>query len=394
VRTIGLLSVRRADYGVLSPILRRIQQDPELKIHLIVGGMHLSQEFGMTVKEIEQDGFPIAERVEMLSSSDSPEGIAGSMGRGLTGFAQAFSRFRPDLLVAVGDSFETASAVLAALPFKIPVAHVHGGEITQGAMDDALRHAVTKLSHLHFVATEEYKRRVIQMGEEPWRVLVSGAPALDNLKSIRLLSPEELQEKIGLSFKRGAPLLVTFHPVTLEYEQAERQTGELLEALRGFDFPIVFTRPNADTNGRVIVRLIESFLQHHPQARLIDSLGTVAYFSLMAVAAAMVGNSSSGLVEAPSFGLPVVNIGTRQRGRVRARNVIDVGYGRREITDGIKEAVSPEFRAGLRSLVNPYGDGTASERIVRRLKEVPLDERLIVKRFQDESEREALNAGR
>lgn len=383
MRTIGVVSVARSDYGILSPILRRIRQDPELKLHLIVGGMHLSREFGLTVREIERDGFPIAERVEALSSSDSPAGIAGAMGRGLTGFAQAFSRFRPDLFVAAGDRFETAAAVLAALPFKIPVAHLHGGEITQGAFDDALRHAMTKLSHLHFVATEEYARRVIRMGEEPWRVLVSGAPALDNLRAIRLLSREQLQEKIGLGFKR-APLLVTFHPVTLEYEQAERQAEDLLEALRLSDFPIVFTRPNADTNGRVITRGIQSFLQRHPQARLVDSLGTEAYFSLMAVAAAMVGNSSSGLVEAPSFLLPVVNIGTRQAGRVRARNVIDVGYGQQEIADGIKEAVSPEFRAGLQGLVNPYGDGTAAERIVRRLKEVALDERLIVKCFQDE----------
>ncbi len=386
MRSIGVVTAGRSDYGILLPILQRIRTDSEFKLHLIAGGMHLSPEFGLTAREIEEDGFTISERVEMLLSSDTPEGVSKSMGLGLIGFAQAYGRFQPDLLLAVGDRFEMAAAVMAALPFKIPVAHVHGGEISQGAMDDALRHAMTKLSHLHFVSTPEYGRRVMQMGEEPWRVIVSGAPSLDNLRSIRLLSKDQLQERFGLPLKQ-LPLLVTFHPVTMEYERTEWQIGELLQALGSVDLPILFTRSNADTHGRIINQRIEAFTQSHPNTHLIDSLGTTGYFSLMTIAAAMVGNSSSGLVEAPSFGLPVVNIGTRQQGRLRAKNVIDVGYTRQEIIGGIKKAIAPEFRTGLKGLANPYGDGTAAERIVKRLKEIPLDNRLIMKRFADQTDR-------
>jgi UDP-hydrolysing UDP-N-acetyl-D-glucosamine 2-epimerase len=380
VRTIGVVTVARSDYGNYLPVLRKIQADPELRLHLMAGGMHLSPEFGLTVNAIEADGFEVSERVEMLLSSDTPEGIAKSMGLGTIGFAQAYARFRPDILLVLGDRFEMHAAVVAALPFKIPVAHIHGGESTEGAMDDAVRHSITKLSHLHFVATEEYRRRVLQMGEEPWRVIVSGAPGLDNLHSIKLLDRQELGAHSGLRLDSD-PLLVTFHPVTLEYERTEGQVRELLEALGECGLPIVFTMPNADTNGRVIIRMLDEFIQSHPQAQLVENLGTQRYFSLMAIAAAMVGNSSSGIIEAPSFGLPVVNIGTRQQGRTRAANVIDVGYSRHEIIKGLKQALSPEFRAHLHEAPNPYGDGHASNVIVKNLKEVVLDDQFVVKRF-------------
>lgn len=382
MRTIGVVTVGRSDYGLYQPILRKIQEDPDLTLHLIVSGMHLSPEFGLTLRMIEADGFPVGDRVEMLLCSDTPEGIAKSMGLGTIGFAQVYTRSRPDILLVLGDRFEMHAAALAALPFKIPVAHIHGGEITQGAIDDALRHSMTKLSHLHFVSTEEYARRVIQMGEEPWRVVVSGSPVLDNLHTVTLLKREELAARFGLRLEHP-PLLVTFHPVTLEYEQTEWQVRELLEALRAFNLPVVFTMPNADTNGRVIARMVDEFVKGHPSAQLVLNLGTQGYFSMMAVAAAMVGNSSSGIVEAVSFGLPVVNIGSRQRGRVRARNVIDVGYGREEIIKGITRAISAEFRAGLYGLANPYGDGRASEIIVKHLREVAVDRRLVVKEFVD-----------
>lgn len=382
MRTIGVVTVARSDYGIYLPVLRKIQEDPDLKLHLIVSGMHLSTEFGLTVKAIETDGFQIGDRVEMLLSSDAPEGIAKSMGLGTIGFGQACARFRPDILVVLGDRFEMHAAAVAALPFKIPVAHIHGGEITEGAIDNALRHSMTKLSHLHFVAAGEYARRLIQMGEEPWRVIISGAPALDSIRSIGLLLREELADRIGIRLEKD-PLLVTYHPVTLEYEHTEWQVKQLLEALKSFDLPVVFTMPNADTNGRVITRMMEAFVGENPAAKIVANLGPQAYFSMMAIAAAMVGNSSSGIIEAPSFKLPVVNIGTRQRGRLRAKNVIDVEYECAAIVNGITRAISSEFRSTLNDLTNPYGEGRASEVIVQHLKRVALDNRLLVKNFFD-----------
>lgn len=386
MRTIGVVTVARSDYGIYLPLLRKIQAEPQLRLHLMVSGMHLSPEFGMTVESIEADGFEIAERIEMLLSSDTPEGIAKSMGLGTVGFAQAYSRCRPDLLLVLGDRFEMHAAAVAALPFKIPVVHIHGGEITEGAIDDALRHSITKLSHLHFVATEEYLKRVLQMGEEPWRVIISGAISLDNLGCMDLLERDELGAQLGICLDQD-PLIVTYHPVTLEYEETEQQVHELLSALGESDLPVIFTKPNADTGGRVITRLVEDFIHNYPESHLVDSLGTLRYFSLMACAAAMVGNSSSGIIEAASFGLPVVNIGTRQQGRTRAPNVIDVTNNRQDIVDGISKAASPLFHASLQGMANPYTTGaSASDVVVRRLMEVPLDQRLIIKRFVDVSE--------
>jgi UDP-hydrolysing UDP-N-acetyl-D-glucosamine 2-epimerase len=382
VRTIGVVTVARCDYGIYLPLLREIQASADLKLHLMVSGMHLSPEFGLTVETIGADGFAVDERVEMLLSSDTPVGIAKSMGIGAIGFAQAFARCRPDILVVLGDRFDMFAAALAALPFRIPVAHIHGGELTQGAIDDALRHSITKLSHLHFVATHDYARRVIQLGEEPWRVTVSGALGLDNLNSIRLLTIQDLEVKYGLRLQEPF-LLVTFHPATLKPEQTEGQMRKLLTALEEAGISVIFTMPNADTGGRIIRRMIRDFTQTHPTAQYVESLGTQGYFSLMALAAAMVGNSSSGLIEAPSFKLPVVNIGTRQDGRARAANVIDVGYTRTEIVVGIKRAIAPAFREKLQNLVNPYGSGHASEKIIEQLKGVSLDDRLITKRFYD-----------
>ncbi len=377
-----MVTVARSDYGIYVPVLRRILSDPDLRLHLIVTGMHLSPEFGLTVEAIDSDGFEIGDRIEMLLSSDTPEGIAKSMGLGTIGMAQSYARKRPDILMVLGDRFEMHASALAALPFKIPVAHIHGGELTEGAIDDALRHSITKLSHLHFVSTEQYARRVIQLGEEPWRVTVSGAPSLDNLHSLKLLDAQELERQYGLNLN-PPPLLVTFHPVTLEYEQTEWQMGELLGALSNIEMPVIFTMPNADTGGRAISRMIKESVNTRALTRVVDTFGTQGYFSMMATAAAMVGNSSSGIVEAPSFKLPVVNIGTRQQGRIRPANVIDVGYDRSEILKGIKKATQPEFRESLRHLENPYGRGQAADTIVERLRAVALDETLTRKRFHD-----------
>jgi UDP-N-acetylglucosamine 2-epimerase (non-hydrolysing) len=382
MRTIAVVTVARSDYGIYLPVLRRLREAPDVNLRLMVSGAHLSPEFGMSVAGIEADGFEVADRIEMLLSSDSPEGIAKSIGLGVMGFSQAFGRSRPELLVVLGDRFEMYAAALAALPFLIPVAHIHGGEVTRGAIDDALRHSMTKLSHLHFVSTSEYARRVEQLGEEPERIVVSGAPGLDNLSHARLMTGEQLRAVFGVT-TTPPPLIVTFHPVTLEYAEVETQTTALLEALDEVQLPVVFTQPNADTGGRRISDMFRRYVGRHPNARVVDSLGLEGYFSLMRVAAAMVGNSSSGLIEAPSFGLPVVNIGSRQAGRVRARNVIDVEPSRQAIGEGIRRAVSVEFRAGLAGLANPYGDGDAARRIVERLVSVELGPQLTTKRFRD-----------
>jgi len=387
MRTIGVVTVARSDYGIYLPVLRQINESPELTLHLIVSGMHMLSEYGRTVEQIVADKFEIGDRFEMLLSSDTPEGIAKSIGLGVIGFSQSYSRFCPDILVVLGDRFEMLSAVLAALPFNIPVAHIHGGEVTQGAIDEAIRHSITKMSHLHFVSTEQYKKRVIQMGEEPWRVTVSGAPSLDNLRTILLLDKDDLEKTIGMVLE-PAPLLVTFHPVTLEYNDTSWHINELLAALDEIKMPVLFTSPNADTSNRVIVDAISQYVQAHRNARLVTNLGTQAYFSCMKYAAAMVGNSSSGIIEAASFGLPVVNIGSRQRGRIQGRNTIDVDYGRQDIAEAIRLAVSSHFRDSLAGMRNPYGDCRSAERIVQAISEVSIDQKLLHKVFHDHMENE------
>lgn len=385
MRTIGVVTGARSDYGIYLPILRRVRQDPGLKLHLIVTGMHLAHQFGFTVKTIEQDGFEVGDRIDMLLMSDAPEGIAKSLGLGVMGFAESYARLRPDVLLVLGDRFEMLAAVVAAMSFKIPVAHIHGGESTEGAIDELSRHAMTKMSHLHFASTEGYARRIVQMGEEPWRVVVSGAPSLDNLSAIRLLSPDELKAQYGLTLQ-DCTLIVTYHPVTLEFEETQAQMRELLAALKAADCAVIFTYPNADAQNHLIVEMIHDFADQHPQrSQVVPNLGTQGYFSIMSHASAMVGNSSSGIIEAASFKLPVVNIGNRQKGRLKGKNVIDVGYSKSEIVSGIKQALSPDFRAGLVDLINPYGDGHAADRIVDKLKALKLDGTLLRKRFYEEA---------
>jgi UDP-hydrolysing UDP-N-acetyl-D-glucosamine 2-epimerase len=382
MRTVGIVTVGRSDYGFYIPILQRIQQDPDLRLYLLVSGMHLSPRYGMTVRMIESDGYPIGDRIEMLTGADQPEDIAASIGQGVIGFSKSYARYSPDILVVLGDRFEMYSAALAALPFKIPVAHIHGGELTRGAFDDALRHSMTKLSHLHFVSTETYAKRVIQLGEEPWRVIVSGAPSLDNLDSMTLLTREELEAQLGLDLSKPT-LLVTFHPVTLEFDQIKAQIGEVLNAIEQSKYPAVFSLPNADTGGLIIADKITTFVSAHSNMRLVNNLGSLRYFSLMRYAAAMVGNSSSGIIEAPEFKLPVVNIGLRQEGRVRGNNVIDVPCDSQSILDGIRKAVSVDFIQGLEHIKNPYKQENTSETIVNKLKYVTIDNKLLIKTFHD-----------
>lgn len=356
MRNIGVLTTSRAEYGILRPVLKEIMADTELCLQLFVGGAHLSPEFGNTVDQIE---FPITERVESLMSSETPEGIAKSIGITSFGFAQAFARTRPDILLIPGDRFEAAAVALAAIPFKIPVAHLGGGDVTIGAFDESLRHAITKMSHLHFCYAKEQADRVLQMGENPERVIVTGNPALD-----------------GLSAGYGNPvaeraLVVIFHPVTLEYERTDEYIDNLLAALKQRTEPIVFILPNADTAGRKILKKMRRFPNSQAHANLFPPM----FYDLLRHAVAIVGNSSSALMEAPSFNLPAVNIGTRQEGRLRGANVIDVGYSTEEILDGIERALALR----LKSIINPYGDGHAAPRIVQALKNAPLD--IIEKKF-------------
>ncbi|MBW3599372.1 MAG: UDP-N-acetylglucosamine 2-epimerase (hydrolyzing), partial [Planctomycetes bacterium] len=362
--------------------LEAIRNAPKLQLHLIAAGGHLTPTFGWTVDELAAQGFPPDERVDLLLSADTPEGIAKSLGLGVIGFADVYRRMRPDLLVVLGDRFDMFAAAAAAAPFKIPIAHIHGGEVTTGAMDEGFRHGMTKLSHLHFASTKEHAARIVQLGEEPWRVTVSGAPGLDHLKQATLLSRSALEERLGLALN-PPPLLVTFHPVTLQYEQTEYHIEELLAALDEFDLPIVITKPNADTSGQAVIRRIEEFARTRPRVRVADNLGTQAYFSLMGQAAAMLGNSSSGIIEAASFALPVVNVGIRQEGRPRSANVIDTGHDRREVAAAVSRALSVDFRSRLHGMENVYGSGEAAPRIVERLTIEPLNERLLLKQFHN-----------
>lgn len=382
VRTIAVVTAGRADYAIVLPVLRRIRAERGLRLRLIAAGMHLSPRYGRTARAIEADGFEIAERIPLPLSSDTPVGTAEAMGLATVRFARAYARLRPDLLVVSADRYEMHAAGVAALPLRIPVAHIEGGDLTEGAIDDALRHSLTKLSHLHFVSTEAYARRVIQLGEEPWRVRVSGAPSLDTLLSAKVLPAAELEKRWRISLA-PAPLLVTYHPVTLQHASTARQLDELLGALSALRRPVLFTMPNSDAGGREIARRIRAFARAHEWASCLDGLDARGYLSLMALSGAMIGNSSSGLIEAPSFGLPVVNVGPRQRGRLRARNVIDAECRRDAIVRAARRALAPGFARSLRGLANPYGRGRAAEAIVERLKSVPLDEKLLIKRFHD-----------
>ncbi len=382
MRTISVVTVGRSDWGLYLPILEAIRSEPDLRLHLIASGAQLVASHGRTDELIAADGYRIDDRVQMLLAADSAASISASMGLGTIGFAQVYDRVRPDLLLVLGDRFEMHAAALAAVPFRIPIAHVHGGEVTAGAIDDALRHAITKYSHLHFASTACHARRIVQLGEEPWRVTVSGAPGLDQLRRLKLLTADELSARLQIALD-VPPLLVTQHPVTLQSELAAEQANSLLEAIGSPKRPVIMTRPNADTRNSDILERLERFAAANSNVRLVSNLGTLAYFSLMQCAAVMVGNSSSGIIEAASFRLPVVNIGLRQHGRPRSGNVIDCGDSAAAIRAALDQALSVEFRERCRDVQNLYGDGHAADRIVQVLKTIELNERLLIKSFHD-----------
>jgi len=377
-RTIGVVTTSRADYGHLYWVLRELEQCPQTDLRLLVTGAQLSSEFGFAVREIEKDGFEIHERIECLLSSDSDVGMAKTIGVATLGFAEALGRMRPDILLLIADRYELLAPASVALALRIPIAHIEGGEISEGAIDDAVRNALTKLSHLHFTPTESSRERVLAMGEEPWRVHCTGAPSLDHLVHRRLPGRAELEADLKISLDEP-PIVVSYHPVTLASDTL-RETDPLFGALDALNGPMVLCFPNSDAGSRRLIDRARAFCDTRDNARLFVNLHPVRYWGLLKQAALMLGNSSSGIMESSSLALPTVNIGLRQEGRERARNIIDVPAERQAILSAVSRARSAAFRAGLAGMSNPYGDGEASRRIVAILAEAPLGEKLLHKR--------------
>lgn len=372
-RTICVVTGTRAEYGLLYWILKGIQASLDLELKIIVTGMHLSPEFGLTYKQIELDGFFIDRKVEIILSSDTAAGITKSIGLGMIGFAEVYKELEPDLLLVLGDRFEIFAAVSAAMIAQIPVAHLHGGETTEGAFDEAFRHSISKMSHLHFTATEEYRNRVIQLGEQPKYVLNVGAVGVDSIKRLNLLSKNELEDAIGFTF--GAKnLLITFHPVTLENATAESQFKNILAAIDELeDTNLIFTKSNADTGGRVINSMIDDYVSmRQEKAVAYTSLGQLRYLSAIQYMDGVVGNSSSGIIEAPSFKVGTVNIGDRQLGRIKAASIINCEPSYEGVQSALSKLFSSDFKKQVKSTVSPYGDGGASEKIVSHIREIPL----------------------
>lgn len=381
-RKICIITGTRAEYGLLRWVMQEIKDDPDLTLQIVATGMHLSPEFGLTYQAIEQDGFRIDRKVEMLTSSDTAVGIAKSMGLGMIGFADALYELQPDLIVVLGDRFEIFSAVSAALVACIPVAHLHGGETTEGAFDEAIRHSITKMSQLHFVAAEPYRKRVIQLGEQSSSVFLVGGLGIDNIRNLKLLTRPALEA--SLNFKLGVKnLLITFHPVTLEPSTAINQMQDLLAALAKLEnTELIFTLPNADTNGRKLIEMVHNFVNHHSRARAFTSLGQLRYLSLIAQVDGVLGNSSSGLTEVPSFKKGTINIGDRQSGRLKADSVINCEPTQTSITRALTRLYSSDFQKSLAKIVNPYGEGGASVKVVNILKYHRLDD-VVKKHFYD-----------
>lgn len=369
IQKVAVFTGTRAEYGLLFWLLKDIQSDPDLTLQLLVSGMHLSPEFGETYQQIEEDGFKIDEKIEILLSSDSAVGTAKSMGLGVLGFSDSLARLQPDVLVILGDRFEALAAAQTAMILRIPIVHLHGGEITEGAYDDAIRHAITKLSYLHGTSTDEYRQRVIQLGEAPERVRNVGAIGLDHLKRADFMSLGELGESLNFSLTKPF-FLVTYHPVTLGNEAPEVAFQALLDALNCFpEHQVILTYPNADDGGRRIIPMLEAYAASQPDRVLaIPSLGQVRYLSAVKYAVAVIGNSSSGIIEVPAFDVPTVNIGSRQKGRLAAKSVLHCEANRADIERAIRSANEREYKEAAEEIENPYGQGNTSEKVIEMIK--------------------------
>ena len=381
MKRIGIMTGTRAEYGLLKPLMQEINKDNDLELYLIVSGMHLSPEFGMTYQEIEEDGFEINAKVEMLLSSDSPAGISKSIGLGVIGFADEFQRADLDMLILLGDRYEALSAAICAMVMRIPIAHLHGGELTEGAIDEGIRHSITKMSYLHFTSTEEYRRRVIQLGENPERVFCVGAIGVENIKKINLMTKEELERSIHFEIDENT-VIVTYHPVTLENNTVEEQFLNLLEVLdRNPKIRMIFTKANADTNGRIVNELIDKYAaQNSERACAFMSLGQKRYLSALKYCRIVIGNSSSGIIEAPSFGKPIINIGDRQKGRICADSVINCGYTQQEIQQAMETALTEEFENKARNCRNPYEKENTAANIISVIKDYLLNDKIKLKK--------------
>lgn len=381
MKRIGIMTGTRAEYGLLKSLMQEINKDNDLELYLIVSGMHLSPEFGMTYKEIEEDGFEINAKVEMLLSSDSPAGISKSIGLGVIGFADEFQRADLDMLILLGDRYEALSAAISAMVMRIPIAHLHGGELTEGAIDEGIRHSITKMSYLHFTSTEQYRNRVIQLGENPERVFYVGALGVENIKKINLMTKEELERSIHFEIDENT-VIVTYHPVTLENNTVEEQFLNLLEVLdRNPKIRMIFTKANADTNGRIVNELIDKYAaQNSERACAFMSLGQKRYLSALKYCRIVIGNSSSGIIEAPSFGKPIINIGDRQKGRICADSVINCGYTQQEIQQAMETALTEEFENKARNCRNPYEKENTAANIISVIKDYLLNDKIKLKK--------------
>jgi len=380
---IGVITGSRAEYGLLYWVLKGLQIDQDFELQLIVTGMHLAPEYGYTFKEIEKDGFKIDKKIEILLSSDSSVGVSKSMGLAQISFSEVFEELKPNIILILGDRYEIFSAASAAMIANIPIAHCHGGETTEGAYDEAIRHCLTKMSHIHFTSTENYRNRVIQLGEQPERVFNVGALGIESINKLKLLSKKELEKKLNINFKKKIAL-ITFHPPTLENNTAEEQINELLLALNKLEnTTLIFTKANADNKGKAINKLLEEFVGLQPEkAKLFDNLGQLNYLSCLKHFDVVIGNSSSGLLEAPSFGIPTVNIGDRQKGRIKAKSIIDCKPEEKDISQAIEKALSSDFCDFSKKCSNPYGNGNSSEKIITSIKKFNLDN-ISKKKFHD-----------
>ncbi len=383
-KIISILTATRAEFGLLKPLIASLLVVKEFDVRIVVTGAHLSQEFGLTYKEIENSGFNIDEKIEILLSSDTPISISKSMGLAMISFAEYFDRLKPDMLIVLGDRYETLAVVMAAANQRIPITHLHGGETTEGAIDESIRHAITKFSYLHFTSAEQYRNRVIQLGEDPSRVFSVGALGIENVLKEKLLSKYELAKSLEIDLDKDFAV-VTFHPVTLENSSAEQQARELLEALKECtDMNFIVTKANADADGRIINKLIDDYANDNSNIFSFTSLGMVRYLSSLKFCKMVVGNSSSGIIEAPSFRIPTINIGDRQKGRLQSTSVINCVAEKNEILKVFEYALSNEFTAIIRETSNPYGDGDTTRKIKEILKQKLLTENIdLKKRFYD-----------
>ncbi len=382
-KTVCVITGTRAEYGLLYWILKGLHQSTDFNLKLVVTGMHLSPEFGLTYKEIEADGWNIDKKVELLLSSDTVIGTATSVGLGIIGFASVFEELKPEFILVLGDRFEIFAAASAAMFSRIPIVHLCGGETTEGVMDEAIRHSITKMAHIHFPSTEAYRKRIIQLGEHPDRVINVGAPGVENIHRTSLLDKEALEAQLSFSLDGFPNILVTFHPVTLESDTSAKQFQDLLDALSELESAkIIFTKANADPYGRLINKMIDEYTAIHLNSIAVTSMGRVRYLSALSIVDLVIGNSSSGLVEVPSFKIPTINIGDRQKGRIRSGTVIDCQPELSDIRKAISTALQPAFQETLKTSTNPYDGGLVSEKVINKLGQFDFTD-LLKKSFYD-----------